>query len=130
LLAPPDDVIDLLSVLVMLTLACAITGVFGVVPVHAGAVPVHARSPPPLTVAEFVAVVAVAATLTGTVITIGLVAGLAMVQPVKLPPVAGQLAMTLPPMLGRPLNVMPTGSVSVKLIGAVVGPSVTLIVMV
>jgi hypothetical protein len=102
-----------------------------VVPVQAGAVPVHNGSPPPIAVALLtLGLTAVAATLTGTVITIGPAAPVATVQPAKLvvlehplsvPPVAVMLAATV---------VMPTGKASVKVIGAVVGPFVIAILIV
>jgi hypothetical protein len=112
------------------SLTASIIGILGVTPVHAGAVPVHAGSPPPVAVAVLVAVVAVAATFTGTVITIGLVAPIAIEQPVNVLPVAGQPVMVPPVAVGTALNVMPVGKASANVVTAVVGPLAMAIVMV
>ena len=128
----PEDESDLLSVLVIATFADKITGVV-TVPVQAGAVPVHAGSPPPVAVALLVlGLAAVAATLTGTVITIlPFAAPAAIEQPVKLvAPAAGQPLSVPPVAVIAPLVVMPAGSASAKVMAAVVGPLVTAIVMV
>ena len=122
----PTVPVDLVSV----SLTASITGILGVTPVHAGAVPVHAGSPPPVTVAVLVAVVAVAATLTGTVMTIGLVAPVAIEQPANVLPVAGQPVMVPPVAVGTALNVMPVGKMSANVATAVVGPLAIAIVMV
>lgn len=109
----------------------SITGVFGVVPVHAGAVPVHSGSPPPLAVALLVAAVAPRSTFTGTLMMIGPEVLVAIVQPVKVLPLVGQPIM-LPPLVtvGAPLKVMLAGKVSVKAIVAVVGPFAIAMLMV
>ena len=116
--------------LATLSSIASITGVFGVVPVHAGAEPVHSGSPPPVAVAVLVAVVAVDATFTGTVITMGPKVLAAIEQPVKLPPADGQPVMVPPVAVGTPLKVMPVGKASAKVMAAVVGPFVTAMVMV
>ena len=114
----------------------SITGVFGVVPVHAGAVPVHSGSPPPVAVAVLVAVVAVEATFTGTVMTIGPAAPVAIEQPAKLaapaaPAVVQLPAVNVPPVTLMPaLVVMPAGKVSFRVMAAVVGPFATAMLMV
>ena len=92
-----------------------------------GVATVHAKSPPPLTLAVLLPVVAVAATLTGTVMTMGSAAPVAIEQSVKVPApvVTAQPAMAAPLTKTGPLVVMPRGSVSVTLIGAVVGPLAT-----
>ena len=108
----------------------SITGVFGVVPVQAGALPVHSGSPPPVAVAVLVAVLAVEATFTGTVITMGPDVPAAIEQPVTLTPVAGQPVMVPPVAVGVPLKVMPVGSASANVIAAVVGPFATAMLMV
>jgi hypothetical protein len=108
----------------------SITGVFGVVPVHAGAVPVHRGSPPPVAVAVLVAVVAVEATLTGTVMMIGPEVFAAIEQPVKLTPVAGQPVIVPPVAVGMPLKLMPVGRLSASVMAAVVGPFAIAMLMV
>ena len=94
-------------------------------------------SPPPVAVAVLLTLCApvvptppaAAATLTGTVMTMGFVAPAAMEQPAKLllleqppkvPPVAVMFAATV---------VMPAGKVSFSVIAAVVGPFATAIVI-
>ena len=77
-----------------------------------------------------VAVVAVEATFTGTVITIGPEVPAAIEQPVRLPPVDGQPVIVPPVAVGAPLKVMPAGKVSANVIAAVVGPFATAMVMV
>ena len=117
--------------LVSVSSTASITGVV-TVPVQAGAVPVHRGSPPPVTVAVLaVGLAALDATATGTVITMLPLAAFAAIeqfaklvvleQPDRVPPVAVMLAATV---------VMPAGSASVNVIGAVVGPLATAIVMV
>ena len=117
--------------LVTVSSMASITGVFGVVPVHAGAVPVHSGSPPPLAVALLVASVAPRPTFTGTLMMIGPEVLVAIVQPVKVLPLVGQPIM-LPPLVtvGAPLKVMLAGKVSVKAIVAVVGPFAIAMLMV
>ena len=119
----------ILGCLLTVSSMASITGVFGVVPVQAGALPVHRGSPPPVAVAVLVAVVAVEATLTGTVITIGPAAPAAIEQPVKLLPVAGHPVMLPPTAVGVALKVMPAGKLSANVIAAVVGPLATAMLM-
>ena len=110
------------------------TGTFGVVTVQ---VPdaVQVGSPPPVAVAVFWVLVALAATATGTrMMMVPFVAPLAMEQPVKLVPVAGQplktpLLVLAPCLVGAPVRVMPVGKVSAKVSAAVVGPLATVTVM-
>jgi hypothetical protein len=92
----------------------------------------HVGSPPPLTVAELIAGVPAAAapTLTGTVITTGPFVTDAIEHPLRFIPVLGQPVITPPVAVGAALSVMPVGSVSAIVIAAVVGPFVTLIVIV
>lgn len=110
--------------------------------VQAGIMPVHSGSPPPVAVTVFkLGVAAVAPTLTGTVMTMSpRPAGLAIVQPAKVVPEAGQ-PVTAVPLAGTPLlvlvakagalaSVMPDGKRSDKLMGADVGLPATLMVMV
>ena len=92
-------------------------------------------SPPPLTVARLLTGLAVlAATLTGTVMTMGVLAPAAIVQPARL--VAPTDAQPLSkPLLAEsivifPLVVTPAGSTSAIVTAEVVGALVTLIVMV
>jgi hypothetical protein len=91
-------------------------------------------SPPPLTVAEFNAVVpaASAPTLTGTVMTTVPVWLVSIVQPVKIEPFAGQPVKILgaAATVGAALKVIPSGILSVIVIGAVVGPFAILMVIV
>ena len=96
-----------------------------------GAPIVHAVSPPPLTPAALSPVVAAADTLMGTVMTIGPTAPVAIAQPVKVTlPLAGQ-PLSVPPVAVIPeLVLIPDGKVSVMLIGAVVGPLATAILIV
>jgi hypothetical protein len=117
--------------LVAVSSTASITGVL-TLPLHAGAVPVHVGSPPPLAVAVFVLGLAVeAATFTGTVITTGPLVPAAIEQPLKLvAPLAGQPLKVPPVAVIAPLVVMPLGKLSLTVIGAVVGPLATLIVIV
>ena len=89
-------------------------------------------SPPPDTVAELTAAVLTAAapTVTGTVMTTDPFTFVAIVQPANVEPEAGQLVNTPPDAVGTPLKVMPVGITSAIVIGAVVGPFVTAIVIV
>ena len=89
-------------------------------------------SPPPDTVAELTAVVLAAAvpTATGTVMTTDPFTFVAIVQPASVEPETGQLVNTPLGAVGTPLNVMPVGITSEIVIGAVVGPFVTEIVIV
>jgi hypothetical protein len=109
-------------------LVCAI-GVETVL-VHAGAA-VHAGSPPPVAVAVFtLGLAAVPSMATGTVTTmLPMAAPAAMVQPAKLLPVVGQPVIVPPVIVGAPVNVIPVGKRSVRLIGAVVAAIVTAILI-
>jgi hypothetical protein len=111
----------------------ATTGVVTVL-VQAGAAPVHSGSPPPLAVTLLTAEgTAAAATSTGTVMTmLPIAAPVAMVQPAKVfaPTRLGAAHVKEPPVaVGTPLNVMPVGKMSDKLIGAVVALAATAMVM-
>ena len=118
----------------VVTIALLPTPTGGVVTVHVP-VPVHAGSPPPVAVAVFCPLVALAPTVTGTrMMMVPLLALVAIVQPVKVLPVAGQPLKTplllLPASLvGAPDKVMPVGKLSVMLMAAVVGPLATVTVM-
>jgi hypothetical protein len=96
-----------------------------------GVATVQERSPPPLTVAVLLPVVAVAATLTGTEITMGPAVLVGIVQPSKLiePTAKVQPAKATPLTKTGPLVVIPVGSVSFRAISAVVGPLETEMVM-
>jgi hypothetical protein len=124
-------VLATLGCLVVLSSTASITGVV-TLPVHAGAVPVQVGSPPPLAVALLVLGLAVvAATLTGTVMTIGPAAPAAIEQPLKLvAPLAGQPLKVPPVAVIAPLVVMPVGKLSAIVVAAVVGPLATAMVMV
>ena len=90
-------------------------------------------SPPPVTVAVLaLGLMALAATATGTVMMMSPVtAPAAMVQPTKLAaPVAGHPLKVPPVATMAPLVVMPLGNTSATVMGAVVGPLATLILMV
>ena len=114
---------------VVASLMASITGVVTVLVQFAPAG--QLGSPPPVAVAVLaLGLTAVAATVTGTVITIGPPVGdaiehpaklVVLEQPVSVPPVAVMFAGTV---------VMPDGSVSLNVIGAVVGPFATATVMV
>ena len=114
---------------VVASLTASITGVVTVLVQFAPAG--QLGSPPPVAVAVLaLGLTAVAATVTGTVITIGPPVGdaiehpaklVVLEQPVSVPPVAVMFAGTV---------VMPDGSVSLNVIGAVVGPFATATVMV
>ena len=108
--------------LVVASLTALIMGVDTVL-VQAGAMPVHAGSPPPLTVAVLLlGLTAVAATVTGTVMTMLPIAEPAAIeQPVKLvAPGPGQ-PLKVPPVIPiAPLVVIPVGKLSATLIAAVV----------
>ncbi len=112
--------------------ASLMASITGVVTVLVHVAPTGQALPPPVTVAVLTALgAAAAATVTGTVITIGPAAPAAMEQPTKLvAPVAGQPVRVPPVAVIAPLLVMPAGKVSAMVIGAVVGPLVTAIVMV
>ena len=125
-------VLGTLGCFVSVSLIASISGVVTVLVQFAPAG--QLGSPPPVTVAVLAAVrtpaAPLAATLTGTVMTIGPPVGDAIEQPAKLvvleqpdsvPPVAVIFAATV---------VMPAGKVSLNVIGAVVGPLATAIVMV
>ena len=110
------------------------TGTFGVVTVQVPEA-VQVGSPPPVAVAVFWVLVALAATATGTrMMMVPFVAPAATEQPVKLLPVAGQ-PLKRPPLVlaaclvGAPVRVMPVGKVSAKVSAAVVGPLATVTVM-
>ena len=113
----------------VLSFTASITGVVTVLVQFAPAG--HSGSPPPVAVAVLaLGLTAVAATVTGTVITIGPPVGdaiehpaklVVLEQPVNVPPVAVIFAGTV---------VMPVGSVSLNVIGAVVGPFATATVIV
>jgi hypothetical protein len=107
---------------------------------HAGAVPVHSGSPPPaaVTVFELGLITAVPSMLTGTETTmLPMPALVAMAQPAKVLPVAGQpvrLAAVTPAlvvlpapvrMTGTLVKVMPAGKMSVSVMGAVVALTAT-----
>ena len=88
-------------------------------------------SPPPLAVAVLaLEAPALAATVTGTVMTIGPDVPAAIEQPAKLvAPAAGQPLKVPPVAVMVPLVVMPAGKVSATVIAAVVGPLATAMVM-
>ena len=92
----------------------------------------HAGSPPPLILAVFlipVVLAAVAATATGMSILITpALAPAAITQPVISLPLLGQPLKVPPVIVGVPLKVIPVGKLSVKIIGAVVGPLLTVTV--
>ena len=96
---------------------------------------VHAGSPPPLAVAVLVPVVAVLPTVTGTRMTmVPLEAPVAIWQPVRLLPVAGQplkapLLLLEPCLVGAADKLMPVGKLSLITIAALVGPLATVTVM-
>ena len=123
-----------MATLAKLILGSGVTGVFGVVTVHAPDA-VHSGSPPPVAVAVFWLLVALAATATGTrMMMVPVEAFVAIEQPVKTLPVAGQplkapLLVLAACLVGTPVKVMPVGKLSVKVIAAVVGPSTTETVM-
>ena len=122
------------AVLASVILGGMVTGVFGVVTVQ---VPdaVQVGSPPPVAVAVFWLVVALAATATGTRTTmVPFEAPDAIEQPVRLLPVAGQplrapLLVLDACLVGAPVRVMPAGKASAKVSAAVVGPLATVTVM-
>jgi hypothetical protein len=101
-------------------------------PVHAG-IPVHKGSPPPIAEAVLlppvVPTTAVAPTIIGTEIMIGLTVPKGIVQPDKLLELVATPQET-PLTRTGPLVVIPTGKVSEMVIGAVVGPLATVILMV
>ena len=113
------------------SLTASITGVMMVLVQFAPAG--QLGSPPPVTVAVLLlGLAALAATLTGTVMTMLPVAAPdAIEHPAKLlAPVAGQ-PLKVPPVAAiTPLVVMPTGKASAIVMAAVVGPFATAIVMV
>ena len=113
------------------TCISGLTTVDEIVPVQCAATG-HVESPPPLTVAELTAGLPAAAdpTLTGTVITTGPLAFVAIVQPSKLEPVVGQPDNAPPVAVGVALSVTPAGITSAIVIAAVVGPFATAIVIV
>lgn len=107
-------------------------GVGTVVPEQLGALG-QVVSPPPVTVAVLVPLVAEAATLMGTLIEIVPVATpAAIVQPAKVLPLVGQADNVAVPLLtvGAPAREMPVGKVSDSAMVAVVGPFATVILMV
>ena len=113
----------------VLSFTASITGVVTVLVQFAPAG--QLGSPPPVAVAVLLlGLTAVAATVTGTVITIGPPVGdaiehpaklVVLEQPVNVPPVAVIFAGTV---------VMPVGNASLNVIGAVVGPFATATVIV
>ena len=118
----------------VVTIALLPTPTGGVVVVHVP-VPVHAGSPPPLAVAVFVPLVALGPTVTGTrMMMVPLPAAVAIVQPVKVLPVAGQplkvpLLVLAASLVGAADKLMPAGRLSPMLMAAVVGPLATVTVM-